>query len=226
MKQTRFKYIERGKEKTIILVPGWATDYRIFDTLDLDFNYIIPVDFHPSSFEKALLVILKDTKLKKVSFLGWSLGGFLAADFASKHPEVTDELILIGIRRKYKKEEIEKARTLLERSKIGYLYKFYSACLPKGSESGIFDKSLFKSYQEELELDYLLESLDYLEKSEINPETLKRFKKIKIIHGEKDTIAPIREVASLKEDLPEADFIKIEKASHMPFLEKEFKGTI
>ena len=38
----KFKYIDRQKPETAVLVPGWATDYRIFDTLDLDYNYLMP----------------------------------------------------------------------------------------------------------------------------------------------------------------------------------------
>ena len=107
MKSGIFEYIERFKEDTIVLLPGWASDYRVFTNLNLEFNYLLPTDFYPYTFENNLLSSLKERKIKKVSFFGWSLGGFAAYSFVLKHTKLVDKLILISIRKKYKKEEIE-----------------------------------------------------------------------------------------------------------------------
>ena len=115
--KTRFKYIDRGKENFLVLVPGWASDYKIFDSLDLEYNYIVPVEFSPFDFEEILLETLKTNNIKKASIFGLSLGGFLAAKFASKYPDLIDELTLVGIRKKYKAEEIREVKNNLKKQR-------------------------------------------------------------------------------------------------------------
>jgi len=77
-----FKYLDRGSDKTIVLIPGWATDYRIFDSLNVKFNYLLPLDFSPDTFENVILNALEEKGIEKVSLFGWSLGAFLAAEFS------------------------------------------------------------------------------------------------------------------------------------------------
>jgi len=217
-----FRYIDRNKKNTIVLIPGWATDYRVFDALNLEFNYLIPDVFDPYNFEDNLLAALDERGLKKISLFGWSLGGFVAAEFASKHPQSVDELILVSIRRKYKEEELTEIRGHLENNKKGYLYKFYQMCFCEGENKGI----LFRKYCWEMNLDYLLKTLEYLRDAEIRPESLHDTKRIKIIHGRNDNIAPINEAIGIKDRLKNAKFITMEDTGHVPFLKEEFKAYI
>lgn len=189
-KSTDFKYIDRGKEKSVVLIPGWAADYRIFESLELNFNYLIPLNFSPFDFEEALSNALSEADIKKVSLFGWSLGGFAAAAFASKHKDLVDELMLVSIRKAYPLGELAKIEDYLKANRKGYLYKFYSSCLPDKNEFDRFKKVFFKYYCRQMELDYLLETLDYFRSAVINPEALERIEKIMIIHGQNDRIAP------------------------------------
>ncbi|MEA3305919.1 MAG: alpha/beta hydrolase [Candidatus Omnitrophota bacterium] len=221
-----FKYIDRGKKDSIALIPGWATDYRIFSRLDLKFNYLIPVDFSPFTFEKSFFEALKENNITRISLLGWSLGGFLAAEIASKHTRLIDRLVLVSIRKKYKKEELKAVKKHLRKSRRGYLYRFYTRCFSEKGEMSFFRKNLLKDYCDGFNLDYLFTALDYLKTAEIKPELLKRVEKVKIIHGEFDKIAPIREAMDIKNGLPQAEFITIDKAGHMPFFKDAFKAKI
>jgi len=226
MRETLFKYLDRGYQKSLVLIPGWAADYRIFDSLDLDFNYLLPLIFSPFTFEKSLVRVLGEKKIGKISLLGWSLGGFLGAEFAAKHTDLIDELILISIRKKYKEKEIAEIKELLKRSKKGYLYKFYTRCFSKKISLSRFKKNLFRRYCEELDLEYLLETLDYLGRTEIKPEELAGVGRIKIIHGEADKIAPISEARSIKAGLAQAEFVSIKDSGHIPFLEEDIRKYI
>ncbi len=217
-RSTRFKFIKRGKGSDILMVPGWATDSRIFEPLDLELNYILPEVFYPANFEKELLGALEKRKINKISILGFSLGGFLAADFASKHADMIDKLILIGIRKRYDKGVLQEIKKLLKKNKKGYLYKFYSQCFASGEDMRWFRKNLLKTYCNDIELDHLIETLDHLGKSEIDPEALSSVNNIKIIHGEKDLIAPFSEAVDIKEALPQAELACIKEAGHMAFL--------
>lgn len=223
---TGFTYIDRDKKDSIVLIPGWATDYRIFDSLDLRFNYLIPIDFYPLNFERSLLEALEKNDIKRISLFGWSLGGFVAAEFASRHRELIVELILISIRKAYKKEELAEIKKYLKKNQKGYLYKFYTECFSKKEEMSWFKEKLLKDYCEGFDLNYLFNTLDYLQGAEIKPESLEGIEKIKIIHGECDRIAPIYEAIDIKNSLKQAEFISIENTGHIPFLKEDFNKKI
>ncbi|UCD55756.1 MAG: alpha/beta hydrolase [Candidatus Omnitrophota bacterium] len=218
-----FKFIDNGYKDVAVLIPGWATDYRIFGSLNLEFNYLMPITFYPDTFETNLLRALRENKIDKFSLFGWSLGGFLAAEFASRHKELIDRLILVSIRKKYDKKGLREIKEYLGKNKKGYLYKFYTRCFFKKENMQWFRKNLLKTYCEELDLDYLTDSLGYLQNAEIRPESLKPVEKIKIIHGECDRIAPVQEALEIKNNLPHAEFVSVEHAGHMPFLEDGFE---
>lgn len=216
-----FKYLDRGQQKTILLIPGWATDYRIFNSLNLEFNYLLPLDFSPFTFESSILNALGEQGLEKISLLGWSLGGFLAAELSAKYPNLVEELILVSIRKKYKEAEIARIKELLKKSKKGYLYKFYGQCFSKKISLSWFKKNLLKTYCQQFELEYLLKTLDYLEKSQIDTQALSRIKRVKLIHGESDRIAPIDEAREVQEAIAGAELITIKDSGHIPFLETD-----
>ena len=221
-----FKYIDRNKENTISLIPGWATDYRIFNALNLEFNYLIPAVFDPYNFEDNLLAALDERGLKKISLFGWSLGGFVAAEFASRNPQSVDELILVSIRRKYKDKDLIEIRNYLENNKTEFLCKFYDMCFCDKDIPAHTKRGLLEKYCNELGLDYLLKTLDYLKNTRIKPKSLNGVKKITIIHGENDNIAPINEAISIKDRLENARFIRMKDTGHMPFLKEEFSAYI
>ena len=219
---TTFKFVDRGWPSAIVLIPGWASDYRIFERLDLKYNYLIPVDFSLCTFEEKLLLALKEHCLEKISLFGWSLGGFLAYEFSSKYSSCVYELILVSIRQKYKKEELDQIKKYLRESKKGYLHRFYSQCFYNSEHRNYFKRNFAKKYYEEMELNCLINGLDYLSKAEIEIKSLKKIEKIKIVHGEFDKIVPLEEAKELKDKLPQAKFIVVEGTGHMPFLKEDF----
>ncbi len=215
----KFEYLDRGYNKTLVLLPGWATDARIFGPLDLKFNYIVPKGDFPYSFEESLLDFVKKRSLSKISMLGWSLGGFAAADFAAKQSHLIDELILISIREKYKKGDLQRIERSLKKSKGGFLYKFYRQCFYNKENIKKY-KEIFKTFRDSFKLDYLLDTLNYLSKTSIPSQALKDLNKIKIIHGKYDEIAPIEEARGISEKL-KAEFIEINNCGHLSFLEED-----
>jgi len=217
-----FKDIYRGYRDWIVLIPGWASDYRIFDALDLKFNYLLPINFSPSRFEKDFLRVLRKKNIKNISMFGWSLGGFVAADFSSRYKDIVDELVLVAIRKKYRPQEIEFARQHLIEDKRGYLNRFYIQCFTKRRDIGWFKKNLLKDYCNKFSLNYLLQTLEYLGHAEIKTDMLKDVKKLKIIHGKLDTIAPLQEAIDIKNSLRHGELLLIEDAGHAPFLRRDF----
>jgi len=225
-KQSFFNYIDRGAQTSIVLIPGWATDQRIFSSLALNFNYILPCGFYPAAFAQNLISELVRNKIKKINLFGWSMGGFLAAQFAAKFSNLVDKLILVGVRKKYKRKELLEIKGLLKKNKKAYLYKFYTQCFFQKSQMQWFRQNLLKDYCDKMDLNYLLDTLNYLETLEIKPEFLKSIKQIKIIHGQDDKIAPIDEARAIKNELAQAEFISIKNAGHMVFLSEDLSKYI
>lgn len=213
----KYKLIDRGYRKTLLLLPGWAADCRIFSPVDLEFNYLMPLDLSPHSFEEDLLAAMEENGLKKISILGWSLGGFLAHQFSARHTDVVDEAVLVGVRKKYELAAIENIKSILRKNKRAYLYKFYKDCFSPDERETYrwFGGSLMKDYLDTMGLDRLIDGLDYLSECRIDPKSPEGVK-VRLVHGSADRIAPIGEA-------PAIELITMEGAGHMPFLSPQFK---
>jgi pimeloyl-ACP methyl ester carboxylesterase len=223
--KNKFEFLNRGKKDTLLLIPGWATDGRIFCRLELDFNYLIPHTLAPCNFSEELNTFLHKNAVDKISLLGWSMGGFIAADFAKRYPEKVKNLVLVSVRKKYDTAGLNEVSNYLKKNKDGYLYRFYRSCFAKNEEKDFhwFKKTFFKQYTTAFSLDFLLNGLDYLAQTQIVlPDTVKTI----IVHGIGDIIAPIAEASALKTANPHINLIALDDAGHMPFLRPKFKDCL
>ena len=221
---SEFKFFDRGQCGTTLLIPGWATDYRIFDTLNLKTNYLMPIKFSPFDFDEDLIAAVKRYKLGKISIIGWSIGGFAASRFLSGYRDHVNDVTLVSVRRKYERKRIEDIRGYLKKNRAAFLYTFYKDCFSRNEkrEFAWFRDNLLKDYLDRIGLESLFEGLDYLSESEIKPEAL-HGAGIRFVHGREDRIAPIKEVLELKEGLADATLVAIDGSGHMPFLNPAFK---
>lgn len=222
---SKFNIIDRGFKKTIVLIPGWASDYRIFNALDLDYNYLLPFEFGIDNFGRDLRELLDKESIDKISLFGWSMGGFLASDFSAKNPEKVEELILVSVQKKYSPALLEDIKQKLKENKKAFLYKLYFNCFSEQDREGLnwFKEHLLMPYVNELKLEDLLRGLDYLSGTQIEPRSLGKIEKIRIFHGELDRIASPEEARQIKLELPQAEFINLPDSGHTPFLNKQFK---
>lgn len=223
--QSKFKLVKRGFQKILLLIPGWAMDYRIFEAIDLNYNYLLPVEFNPFDFENSLKDFLDRELIEKISILGFSLGAFLAAGFAAKNSNKLDALILLNIRRRYNLKVLQDIELKLQRNQRAFLYKFYQDCFSSADKEGLtwFKKRLLKHYLDEMKFETLIRGLDYLSCVYLRPESLSRIGKIRIFHGEQDKIAPFKEAKVIKTYLPQAEFISIKHSGHLFFINPDFK---
>ncbi|MEK7867785.1 MAG: alpha/beta hydrolase [Candidatus Omnitrophota bacterium] len=221
------KLIQRGFQENLVLIPGWAADYRIFDSLDLSYNYLAPVKFSPLNFAAELDTRLDEYAVEKVSLLGWSMGGFLACDFAAASPERVDELILLSVREKFEQGYLQEIAEKIRKNKRAWLHKFYLGCFSKSDFEGrsYFKKELLKDYVDGISLGELVNGLGYLSKAKIDTGALTRIKKIRIFHGESDAVAPVEEAGKISSCLPQAEFISLPNLGHIIFLNKRFKAA-
>ncbi|MFH1996458.1 MAG: alpha/beta hydrolase [Candidatus Omnitrophota bacterium] len=225
-RSAEFQYHDRGERDTIVLIPGWAADHRVFGTQELRYNYLIPVRFSPRSFEQDLLGSMRERGIRHVTLFGWSLGGFLAAEFAARHAAMVDHLILMSVRRRFNRFEVQALARSLARKKTGCLMTFYKRWFAASDDLKRFLKTYGKAYAKELELEPLAEGLRYLTEARIDPAALSDIKRISIIHGEDDSVCPIEEALAIKKELANADFYPLKGAGHMPFFEEDIGRLI
>ncbi len=207
----------------MLFIPGWAADHRIFGSADIRANCLMCVKFSPFYFEEGLIDAIDRYAIKKISIIGWSMGGFIACGLLSKFKDLVDDITLIGVREKYAMDEIENTRAYIGKNRAAFLYKFYNGCFSprEGKELSWFKKELMKSYLNDMGEQALYEGLDYLAATQIRPQLLKGAR-VRFIHGKEDRIAPIQEARSLRDDLPGSEMIAVEDAGHMPFLKNGF----
>ncbi len=217
--RSEFKFVDRGFKKTLLLVPGWASDVRIFSRLDLKYNYLFVSKIRLSSFTEDAGQALEERALEKVSLFGHSLGGFLVRDFALAFPQKTEELFLAGIRKRYGREEIQGVAERVKKNRAAFLRRFYADCFAEEDKEWLwFKENLLKAYLEEMRLEGLLEGLDYLSKVSMEPKDLQDIKKLTIYHGAEDKIAPLKEASEIAKGVPHARFIVVPNAGHMVFI--------
>jgi len=223
-----FKFSDGKYKDHLVVIGGWAFDYRIFDRMELPYNYIFFCGESTVDFEAELKKTLDKHNVNEISLLGWSQGAFTACDFAGKNPDLIKEIILAGARQQYEEEGLREIRKYLITNKRAYLYRFYRQCFSEIEEDSYqwFRDSLLKSYLKEMSLAQLISSLEQLGQAKIEPEALKKLRRIKIVHGSSDSIAPAAEAAQIAHSLPGSQLITFEKAGHLPFLRKDFKKRL
>jgi len=224
-----FKFVDRGFKKSMLLVPGWATDWRIFEKLDIPFNYLLPENILPGDFGEAFGNLPDKMKKSRISVLGWSMGGFIAADLVSRYPLMFDEVILVSMRRRYDKDGINHVRDYLRRNAKAYLYRFYGSLFSETEKEHQrwFKNSLLKEYLGDPDSFHLFDGLNYLVKSRDSiiccPYRNLPGSRIIFVHGENDRIASLEEARLAAAEAPSARFISIKDAAHFPLLKEEFK---
>lgn len=219
------KFIGRGFADNIILLPGWASDWRIFSGLNLDYNYLIPVRCDIDSFRQGLSDSLDQAGIGEISLLGFSMGGFLAAELAAQYPKRIKELILVSIREKFEPGAIKEAKAQIEKNKQAFLYKFYLNCFSESDKEGLcwFKKNLLPSYLDSFSPAGLIAGLSYLENAVISPGPLREVRKIRIFHGGEDKICPLAEAGAVASFLPQAEFKGLAGLGHIMFLNQGFR---
>ncbi|MDD5477456.1 MAG: alpha/beta fold hydrolase [Candidatus Omnitrophica bacterium] len=223
--KSEFEFRDRGFKDVLVLIPGWATDWRIFEGLELDYNYLLSTKLNTSDFNQQLLSRMEQLKISKVSVLGFSLGGFLAAEFACAYPEKTAKLILASVRKRYDPQLLENIRSQIRSDRQPWLYKFYLNCFSKADIRGRdwFRKNLLKDYLDKLSSDELIQGLDYLAACALNLKILKSIEDLRMFHGSDDSVAPVKEALEIKADLPQAKFTLLADRGHLFFLSGDFR---
>lgn len=223
-----FRFVDRHAGNHLVIVPGWAFDHRIFSRLELPFDYHFFCGSSPACFDNEAQELMNRLGVPRVSLLGWSKGAFAACEFASRDPESVEQLLLVGVRRKYEEQELDTMRMNLERNRAACLKRFYRQCFAKEEMAQYewFKRSLLDEYLEALSMEQLTGELDWLGQVEIRPADLRDIETVKFVHGAADAVAPIEQAMVLADAVPQSELIAFERAGHAPFLRDDFARRV
>jgi len=202
-----------------IFLPGWGFDGRILRLLKPSPSWIYPeTPLDPETIEQDLLHLLASKNIRKVRLVGWSMGAMLGLEFAAKHRDLIDSLVLVSLRAHWPGHEIKEIRTEFSQNPEAFLKGFYRKCF-------LGDKQAYRNFCATLEpLHFaaiktnsarLQRGLGYLGTFKI-PILLPNIP-TRLVHGKQDIIAPVDEMPTL----PGADVEVIDKAGHYVFLHED-----
>ncbi len=227
MLRERFS-VAGGSAPAAVLLPGWATDSRVFDGLFPDVAVVrVSGPLRPEGFPDRLAAFLDAAAAGPVTVAGWSLGGFLAAEFAIRHPERVRRLVLAGVRRRYPEGDVEAVRARLLRDRRACLADFYTQCFfpSRMAACRSFRAGLQEEYLREMDDAALLEGLSYLAGTEFPSQALASFPAT-IVHGGKDAVAPPSEAEALAREAAGASFLLLPDAPHAVYLDRRFRAAV
>jgi pimeloyl-ACP methyl ester carboxylesterase len=187
MNSNKWVVHDRGFEKNLVYFPGWATDISFLQQDKMPFNLIYPESLITPNHLNSLAELLSEPAL----ILGWSLGGFLALQFARQCPGKISSMIIASIRQHYPKELIAPMRSInlpdmRKTQQNFYKQVFFPTMLTAYRTFKQGENDLANS----MDYDDLLTGLDYLENNAIGDAPSIP---ITYLHGEKDVIAPVCE---------------------------------
>lgn len=221
-----FKYIDRGKNKDALFIPGWAMDWRVFGTVEIDYNYILPVGLRGEDIVDKYII---EKKHKNIILIGWSLGGIIALNSLMRYSDIINHAFVIGVKKEYNGDELEGMKDRLEENKTRYMNWFYCKCFSNNELSHLhwFKKNLLNDYIKNIDTKSLLRGLDYLKDNAIDVKNLSAInEKITFIHGSMDLLVSMEEYSALMDYFPGSQFFKMEGASHAAFLSPDFNSII
>ena len=228
MKHGTAEFVLRGDgAPTVVLLPGWATDGRVFAGLFPDATTATTGPLRPEGFPRRLAAFLDRSGARApVTLVGWSLGGFLAAEFAREHPERVGRAILVGVRRAYPAADVEAVRVGVLRDRAACLSGFYAQCFFPTQTASFrrFRAGLQREYLRGMDEATLLSGLSYLAGARLSGDLLPRCPVV-LVHGERDVVAPAAEAEGLARESGRAVFLRIPGASHAAFLSEGFRAV-
>ena len=222
-----FFVVGGGGVPSVVLLPGWAMDGRIFDGVLPGVTAVTTGPLRPAGFSRRLAAFLDGAARGPVTVVGWSLGGFLAAEFAREYPDRVRRAVLVGIRREYPEGDVEAVLRSLSDDPGACLSGFYAQCFYPSQMPAYrrFRGGLQAAYLREMDCARLREGLSYLVGAQLSGETLPACP-VAIVHGGKDVVAPFAEAERLARESGNARFHPLPGAAHAAFLADGFRAVV
>ena len=211
-KGSKIFYTDEGKGKAIILLHGFLENSSMWQEITTVLalkNRVICIDLlghgqtecvgyiHTmETMADAVKAVTKQLKLRKIDFIGHSMGGYVALAFAKKHPENIRSLCLLNSTAQADSEERKQIRLrAIEMAKTNYtaLVKMGVSNLFAPTSNSLFKEAINTIKKEALQtpLQGYLAATEGMRLRENTESVLQSIPKRLIITGEHDPILPL-----------------------------------
>ncbi len=207
-----------NKKTPVLFLSGWGFSGQVVDLAEKPCPWARPVaPLDPATALPEILAFLAEHTLETIPLVGWSMGAFLAFDFACAFPEKVTSLTLLGMRASWPPLEIAAIRQGLATDPQAFLRDFYrKSLLGYKKEARRFVVEQQEALLESLDMQALGRGLDYLGQWRLPVQGVQC--PVFCWHGRRDIIAPVAEQAVI----PGARATIIEHGGHALFLDREF----
>lgn len=230
-----------GQGKPLVLLHGWGMNSAVWErvTKRLSANYrLILVDlpgmgqsrpvypYHLHSLAEAVAEEIPGVS----SILGWSLGGLVAQQIALNQPDRVEKLILVGTNPSFvskphwphgiEARHFEQFNERFAKDFNATLLNFLTLqCMhAKDARSTVRQLRIAFGAKPTPTQESLNQALDILLQTDLREEIGRLFQPTLIIHGDRDTLAPVSAAHWLAMHLHKAHLRVIAGAAHAPFL--------
>ncbi len=244
-----WNFIHEGTGEALVFIHGWGMDGRIWRQQIKHFSekfQVISLDLPghgKSSWQKVDLKtmvmdikkLLEALEIKKVNFVGSSLGGLVMLKYYEAFPKDVSRMIFVGSMPKFSKSEdypfgldVPKMRKLGDQVEDAYPaivdVFFRSLFTREERESRRFKwMQKFRRTTDAPMQASLIEYLDILEQEDLRNVLPTIAVPAQFMNGREDQICTFDAVEFIKTLLPQAHYHYFEKCGHFPFLSKAYE---
>ena len=206
------------KKPPVLFLPGWGFSGQVLELAGQRYPWTRPaVPLDPATARAEILAYMDAHHLETIQLVGWSLGAFLAYDFACAFPKKVASLTLLGMRASWPSSEISAIRQGLAADPVAFLRDFYrKSLLGYKKEARRFVAEQQEALMASLNVQVLGRGLDYLAQWRLPAQVPQC--PVFCWHGRRDIIAPVAEQVVI----PGFRTTIIEHGGHALFLDREF----
>lgn len=233
-------YERRGKGTPLVLLHGYPLDHHIWDEilplLEDTFDVIVPDlrgfgdstlgDTSPGMEDYAsdIAGLLDYLEIQKTAIAGHSMGGYVALAFARLFPERVSGLGLVSSQvlpdPQDRKEGRYKSAADVSQNGIGSVVETMA---PKFTSDGKLQEFARTSMERQQPSAYVSALKAMAERPDSTPLLSTLNIPLVIVHGDSDLLIPVDRAREAQAAMPQAYFMEIEGAGHMPMLEAKQK---
>lgn len=232
----RLAYERRGKGTPLVLLHGYPLDHHLWDDiaplLENTFDVIIPdlrgfgesstVDsfYAMEDIASDIAALLDHLGIQKTAIVGHSMGGYVALAFARLYPERVSGLGLVSSQVLADSPDRKEGRykSAAEVADKG-IASVVETMTPKFTSDTRLQAFARQSMEQQQPAAYIGALKAMAERVDSTPLLLKLNVPVVIVHGDADQLIPIDRGREVKAALPNAYFVEIRSAGHMPMME-------
>jgi pimeloyl-ACP methyl ester carboxylesterase len=232
----QLSYTRRGKGTPLMLVHGFPLDHHLWDELvpllEGTFDLILPdlrgfggsstVDsfYTMEDYAADLAELLNHLGIQKTAIAGHSMGGYIALAFARLYPDRVSGLGLVSSQVPADSEERKQGRykSAAEVAEHG-IGSVVETMTPKFTSDEKLQAFARESMERQQPAAYIGALKAMAERVDSTPLLSSFNVPVVIVHGDADSLIPVDRAREVKAALPQAHYVEVSEAGHMPMME-------